>query len=205
MLNITKVEEKNQQEALKNALLKLNSNESEVFYYYDEKTSGLFKNKKTEIYIITKYELKKFISSYISSLANNMNIIIQNEIIIKDNVVNVTLISDKTAALIGKQGQTLNSIQNLLRQTIKKYGNFNIKINLDVSGYKKKREKSIAYIAKQTAKEVSETKIAAQLDPMNSYERRIVHTQLADFPNIITESEGEGIDRRVVIKYEDAK
>jgi spoIIIJ-associated protein len=206
MLEVVKVEGKTKEEALNKALAQLNSNESEVYYFFEEEVAGLFKPKKEIANVITKYELKEFIKKYISTLARKMNTIIESEIIINDNIINVTLVSDKNAALIGKEGKTLNSIQTILRQTLRNLGNFDIKINLDIAGYKQKREKNIVYEAKQIAKEVVESGIDASLEPMNSYERRIVHNALAEYKNVITESEGETPNRRVVIKFkEDAK
>lgn len=156
--------------------------------------------------MVTKYDVKTFIKNYIYELAKNMGTTINCEITEKEQGYSVLLVSDQNAILIGKDGRTLSSIQTLLRQALKKYGKFNIKINIDIAGYKAKRERNIAYEVKKIAKEVMQTKIDAKLDPMNSYERRIVHTVLADFPKLITESEGTEPNRYVVIKYkEDAE
>lgn len=206
MLEVKRVEEKSREEALKQALESLNTNESEVYYYFEERESGLFKSKKVIANVVTKYDVKEFIKSYINELAKNMNVTINTEVTIKEQGISVILISDKNAVLIGKEGRTLSSIQTLLRQAIKKYGNFGIKVNVDIANYKVKRERNIEFEVKKIAKEVMKTKIDAKLDPMNSYERRIVHTVLADFPQLITESEGISPNRYVVIKYnEDAK
>ena len=203
MLKITKVEAKSQEEALKQALEKLNSNEKEVYYYFEEQEGGLFKSKKYAVNIVTKYDVKTFIKEYISELAKKMNTTINCEVTEKEQGLNVVLVSDNNAVLIGKDGKTLSSIQLLLRQALKKYGSFNIKLNIDIANYKAKRERNIAFEVKKIAKEVIKTKIDAKLDPMNSYERRIVHTVLADFPDLITESEGSEPNRCVVIKYKE--
>ena len=113
------------------------------------------------------------------------------------------IVADKNGLLIGKDGNTLKSIQLLLRQSLRKYGKFDIKVNLDVAGYKAKRERNITYEAKKIAREVMRSHVDAKLDPMNSYERRIVHTAIADFKNIETESEGTEPNRCVVIKYKE--
>ncbi len=119
----------------------------------------------------------------------------------KEEGFSVILVSENNGILIGKDGRTLSAIQTLLRQSLKKYGNFNIKINIDIANYKAKRERNIVFEVKKIAKEVMNTKIDAKLDPMNSYERRVVHTILADYPNLTTESEGIAPNRYVVIKY----
>lgn len=201
MLNVIKIEGKNQEEVLKQALEKLNSSEKEVYYYFTEQEGGLFKSKKVTVDMVTKYDIKTYIKNYINELAKNMETKINCEIKEKEEGFSVILVSENNGILIGKYGRTLSAIQTLLRQSLKKYGNFNIKINIDIANYKAKRERNIVFEVKKIAKEVMNTKIDAKLDPMNSYERRVVHTILADYPNLTTESEGIAPNRYVVIKY----
>lgn len=80
-----------------------------------------------------------------------------------------------------------------------------ISIILDVENYKEKRIKSLEYLARNTAKEVSKTKIEAKLDSMNSYERRIIHEALSNNRYVYTESTGEEPNRCVVIKPKETK
>ena len=202
-LEIVKSESKSKDEAINSCLEKLNVNLGEVFYYVDESESGLFKSKKYTAYVTTKYEIKEFVKKYLNELAKKMGTTFNIEVNEKDGVISAVIVTDNNGVLIGKDGSTLNSIQTILRQSIRKFGDFGIKINLDIAGYKSKREKNIMYEAKKIAREVSKTKVDAKLDPMNSYERRIVHTAIADFKNIETESEGSEPNRYVVIKYKD--
>ena len=132
-----------------------------------------------------------------------MNISFNTEVNEKDGVISAIIITDDSAALIGKEGKTLNSIQTILRQSIRNFGNFDIKVNLDISGYKLKREKNIEREVRKIAKEVLKTKIEAKLDPMNSYERRIVHTIISSYDGLATQSEGEAPNRYVVIKIKE--
>ena len=74
------------------------------------------------------------------------------------------------------------------------------KFNLDVGEYKQAKEQKLIRIAKKVAKQVAISKVAVNLDPMNSYERRIIHTNLQDNKKVVTESEGEEPNRYVVIK-----
>ena len=200
-LEIVKSESKNKDEAINSCLEKLNVNLSEVFYYVKESESGLFKSKKYTAYVTTKYSVKDYIRNYLNELAQKMGTTFNIEVNENDGVISVLIVTDNNAVLIGKDGSTLNSIQTILRQSIRKYGDFEIKVNLDIAGYKSKKEKNIMYEEKKVAREVSKTKIDAKLDPMNSYERRLVHTAIANFKNIETESEGEEPNRCVVIKY----
>ena len=118
--------------------------------------------------------------------------------------------SKKYTAYVTTKYSVKEYIRNYLTELARKMGttfnvevneNDGVKINLDIAGYKSKREKNIMYEAKKIAREVSKTKIDAKLDPMNSYERRLVHTAISDFKHIDTESEGEEPNRCVVIKY----
>ena len=78
-----------------------------------------------------------------------------------------------------------------------------IKLNLDVSNYKVKKLKNIERLVHGIAKDVEESGLTVSLDPMNSYERRLVHTIISEYPNLTTESVGEGKDRHVTIKYKE--
>ena len=201
VLEVAKHEAKNEDDALNKCLEELNVNLSEVYYYLNESESGLFKSKKYTAYVTTKYSVKEYIRNYLTELARKMGTTFNVEVNEKDGVISILIVTDNNAVLIGKDGNTLKSIQTILRQSVRKFGNFDIKINLDIAGYKSKREKNIMYEAKKIAREVSKTKIDAKLDPMNSYERRLVHTAISDFKHIDTESEGEEPNRCVVIKY----
>jgi len=132
-----------------------------------------------------------------------MNIVINNEILVSDEIYNVTLISNNNSILIGKEGKTLNALQTLVRQIVRNKTNTSIKINLDVSNYKMKKMKNIERIVRQVAKEVKTSKVTVSLDPMNSYERRYVHTIISEYPELETESVGEGKERHITIKYKE--
>ena len=202
MLKVVKNESKTQEEALNKCLEDLNVNSSEVYSYFEEE-SGLFGKKKYIAYVVTKYDVKEYVKEFLLDLAKHMNISFNTEVNEKDGVISAIIITDDSAALIGKEGKTLNSIQTILRQSIRNFGNFDIKVNLDISGYKLKREKNIEREVKKIAKEVLKTKIEAKLDPMNSYERRIVHTIISSYDGLATQSEGEAPNRYVVIKIKE--
>ena len=164
---------------------------------------GLFGKKKYIAYMTTKYEVKEFVKEFLVNLAHEMNTTFNIEVNENDGVISALIVSEKNGLLIGKDGNTLKSIQLVLRQAIRKFGEFDIKINLDVAGYKAKRERNISYEVKKIAREVSKTHIEAKLDPMNSYERRIAHMAIQNFKHVYTESVGEEPNRCVVIKYKE--
>ena len=203
MLKVVKNESKNKEEALNKCLEELNVNSNEVYSYVEESSSGLFGKKKYTVYVVTKYDVKKYVKEFLNDLANNMNTSFNVEVNEKDGIISAIIITDDSGILIGKEGKTLNAIQTILRQSLRKYGNFDSKVNLDISGYKAKREKNIEREVRRIAKEVLKTKIEAKLDPMNSYERRIVHTIISEYDDLATQSEGEAPNRYVVIKIKE--
>jgi spoIIIJ-associated protein len=113
---------------------------------------------------------------------------------------------DEPQILIGQQGQTLFEIQHLLRMILNKklhtpLGTSNIfYLNLDINNYKKKKIEYLKDLAKELADQVSLTKEEKALLPMSAYERRIIHAELSQRTDIITESQGDGFDRHIVIR-----
>ena len=120
---------------------------------------------------------------------------------IRDNQINIKMFSNNNPILIGKNGQTLIALQNIVKQMVYTKTGLYPYILLDVENYKDKKQSNLEYHAKKIAKEVQKTKTDVVLDDMNSYERKIVHDVLNNFKNIKTESEGEEPHRHIVIKY----
>ena len=203
MLEIVKNEAKTKEEALEKSLEELNVRADETFYYFEEADGGLFKGKKYISVVTTKYAVKEYIKNFLNELANKMNTKFNIEIKESEVGFSVIIICDNSALLIGREGRTLNSIQTILRQNLRNYGNFDIKINIDISNYKAKKERNIVYEVKKLCREVLKTKIDVKLDPMNSYERRIVHNVVSEFDNLTSESEGVNPNRYTVIKFKE--
>jgi len=155
--------------------------EKEVFIRIEEIEGSLLKKTKYKAYVITKQEIKEILTAYINDLAKYMNIKIMSTIDEEDSIYKIFLDSDNNSILIGKDGRTLNSIQTLLRQSLNKYGNFGFRVNIDISNYKVKKEKHLSFEIKKICKDVLKTKMDVKLDPMNSYERRIVHNVVSKF------------------------
>ena len=176
----------------------------EKIYFRDTTTdAGLFKGKKIIFEAITEDEIISSIKEFLKELGQKMNLDIKSEIKIQDNIISIVIVSDNNNILIGKDGKTMNAINILLRQI---YGNLNVfglKISLDVSDYKAKKIKNLEREVKKICKEVLNTKVDVKLDPMNSYERRIVHSIVGDYDNLSSISEGEEPNRYTVIKYKD--
>ncbi len=202
-MELKKYEGKNKEEILKKILKELNCNQNDLFLKSEFIEGKLFKSSKYIVSVVTKKEIIEYISEYIQNLSRCMKINIESEILESEDIFKVTLVSDQNAILIGKEGRTLNSIQLLLKQSIKNKIGLSLKINVDVANYKVKKLKNIEYEVKKIINEVQSTKITAALDPMNSYERRFVHNLVSEYKNLTTESIGEGRDRRVTIKYKE--
>lgn len=199
-MEVVKFEAKNSDDALGKCLEKLNVNLSEVYYYVEEGEAGIFGKKKYVAYVVTKYSVKEYVKQFFKDLACNMNTTFDLEVNEKDGIISALVITDNSNVLIGKEGRTLNAIQTIIRQSLRKYGNFDIKVNLDIDGYKERRQKNIEREVHKIAKEVLSSGVDAKLDPMNSYERRLVHNIVSEYDNLITQSEGEAPNRYVVIK-----
>lgn len=194
---------KSKEEALEKALAELNVNESDIYIKETEQKVGLFKNKKIELEIIKKSDVLDNLKEFILKVTKLMGIEANIETKIRDNNVTITLYSDNNNILIGKNGRTIDALSLIAKQYIQNEAGVNYRFLLDVGEYKAKQQKNIEYIAKKTAREVARTKIEAKLDPMNSYERRIVHSILSDNDKVYTESVGEEPNRSVVIKPRD--
>ena len=194
---------KTKEEALEKALEELMVNETEIYIKETEQKVGLFKNKKVELEIIKKVDVIEELKSFIKNITKLMGIEANLEVKNREDNVSITLYSDNNNILIGKGGRTLDSISMIAKQYIKNEIGTNFRFQLDVGEYKIKQQKNIEYLAKKVAREVAKTKIEAKLDPMNSYERRLVHSILSDNDKVYTESIGEEPNRAVVIKPRD--
>ena len=117
-----------------------------------------------------------------------------------DSQIYYNIDSNENPLLIGVKGKTLEALQVLVRNLISTYTKDKIVTTLDIGAYKSNRSHQLEILATKTAKEVAKTKIAVRLNPMNSYERRIIHEKLSDWRDVYTESEGEGENRAIVIK-----
>ena len=148
-------------------------------------------------------EIKEYLLDYLNNLFKKMNIETNISIVEEEKIFTVKIQSNDNAIIIGKEGKNLSAIQVLLRQVVRNLTNFNLKINLDVSNYKLRKQQLFEQDVKKIINEVLATKLSTKLDPMNSYQRRIVHNVANNYYNIETESIGEEPNRYVTIKYID--
>ena len=202
MFSLLMYEGKNREDLINKITEELNCNENELVILEQFTEGKLFKSQKYNLSVITTAEIKKQLKNFFNELSKLMNVTIESEInITEDNIYNINLVTSNNSILIGKEGKTLDAIQCLLRQISQNDLQNKIKINVDISNYKYEQTKKLEKNIKNIAKEVLKTKVDTSLDPMNSYNRRIVHTIVSEFSDLETESVGEGKERHVVIRY----
>jgi len=194
---------KNKEEALEKALADLNVSEKEIYVKETEQKGGLFKNKRIDLEIVKKSDVVEELKNFIKNVTKLMGIEANLEVKAREDNLSITLYSDNNNILIGKGGRTIDALSMISKQYIHNEIGTTFRFVLDVGEYKAKQQKNIEYMAKKVAREVAKTKIEAKLDPMNSYERRLVHSILSDNEKVYTESIGEEPNRAVVIKPRD--
>ena len=203
MLTSYKYEGKNKEEIEEIIKNELHKDFDNLFINIEEEEGKLFKSKKYIYDVVVKDDIVKYAKEYINDLGKQMNIDIKSEVKLNENILNIVLVSDNNAILIGKEGRTLGAIQTLLRNSIKNKIKKDIKVNIDASNYKAKKQRNFEFEIKKISKEVLKTKIEVKLDPMNSYDRRCVHNVVSQFENLKSLSYGESPNRYVVISYKE--
>ena len=199
MLVKSKYTGKTKEEAINNAKITLQEMEENLYIKETDVKSGLF-NKKVEIEVVRKDDVVDYIKELVKEIVTNMGLSCNLETKKRDNGVNITILSDNNSILIGKNGRTLDSITAIVKHAVFNEIGENFPVSIDVGEYKQAKIQRLEYMAKKVAREVAYTKVAAKLDPMNSYERRVIHSILSDNKKVTTESEGEEPNRCVVIK-----
>ena len=203
MNTLHRYEGKNLEVLKAQCLDELKVKENELYTFKSEEEAGLFKGKKYIIEAITKDEVINEIRKFINQLSKNMNIEIKSEIRFENNNINVLLVTDNNNIMIGKDGKTLNAIQIVLRQYMSELNKFGLRIIVDIGNYKNKKLKNLEYEVKKICEEVLKTKVEVKLDPMNSYERRKVHSIVSEFDSLESVSYGEDPNRYTVIRFKD--
>ncbi|OHW61305.1 R3H domain protein [Andreesenia angusta] len=169
---------------------------------------GLMGTTPAKVKVVGDKELEYLAESFLKELLEKMNIEgsikaskNKNEIFVKVDGISST---DK-GILIGKRGSTLDSIQYLLSLSLNKNRDKYVKVTLDIEDYREKREQTLVELAKKLANTVKKNKKTIRLEPMNPYERRIIHSALQGDKGIVTYSEGEEPYRRVIVQLKKEK
>lgn len=195
------------EDAIKEALLELEVTEADVeIEVIEEASRGLFgligsKDAKVKVTVVNDSVMKS--KEFLENIFKYMGVVADMEIRREEDglyidIVNVDPI-DK-GIIIGKRGNTLDSIQYLLSLTINRDQDRYIRVALDIGNYRQRREETLIRLAEKMADKAKYTNKPVKLEPMNPFERRIIHSALQKYDDITTYSEGVDPYRRVVIQ-----
>lgn len=193
------------EDALTNALVEFGVTSDQIEYEVLEKgSSGFlgFNSKPAIVKARKKYTVEDHIRNFLSQVFDAMGLeveILLNASAEEENVYDVELKGAEMGVLIGKRGQTLDSLQYLTNLAINKYSDTYTRVKLDTEDYRKRRKDTLENLAKNIAYKVKRTKKAVSLEPMNPFERRVIHSALQNDRYVSTHSEGDEPYRHVVI------
>lgn len=200
-------EAKTVDEAIEDALLELKVKREDVEIEVLEEASkgilGLIGVKDAKVKVTVVKNLAKLAQEFLDKLIKSMDIIAEVDVVEEADklLVEISEVNPRDKGiLIGKRGNTLDSLQYLLSLHINKDNDQYKKVILDIEGYREKREQTLIRLAKRMADKAIKNKRVVKLEPMNPYERRIIHSSLQDYEGVTTYSEGRDPYRRIVIQ-----
>ena len=205
MINTVQAKGKTVEEAIQNALEELGTTEDKVTVkVLDIPDSGIlsmFGNKYAKVEVTVNDDTLENGKEFLTELLEKMGVKGTVDAYYEDDVLMLDIDSRETGILIGRRGQTLDSIQYLTSLVVNRDRSDYIRVSLDVAGYRQKRKNSLQDLADRIALKVEKTKTSYELEPMNPYERRIIHSALQNYEHVTTHSEGEEPNRHIVIDY----
>ena len=203
-MDFIEVSAKNVDDAITEASIQLGTTSDNIEYEVVEKGSTGFLgigSKNAVIKARKKFSLEGNVRNFLDSVFSAMNM--EVEVIIKideeDHSIDVELKGDDMGILIGKRGQTLDSLQYLTNLAVNEHSENYYKVKIDTEDYRKRRKETLENLAKNIAYKVKRTKRPVSLEPMNPFERRIIHAALQNDRYVTTHSEGDEPYRHVVV------
>ena len=191
-------------DAITNALVSLGTTSDQIEYEVIEKGSnGIlgFGSKDAVIKVAKKSTPEDVVKDFLTEVFDKMNL--EVEIITKfdeiEGVIDIELKGPEMGVLIGKRGQTLDSLQYLTNLAVNRKSDNYLRVKIDTEDYRRRRKETLENLAKNMAYKVKRTKRPVSLEAMNPYERRIIHSALQNDKYVVTHSEGEEPYRHVVI------
>ncbi|RLL41736.1 protein jag [Oceanobacillus piezotolerans] len=192
------------EEAVQSALKQLNTTRDQVeIQIIDEGKKGLLGVFGSKPAIVKVSIIKNPIieaENYIREVTSNMNVTVNMQTLVEANHVTFNLSGENIALLIGKRGQTLNALQNLLQLVINKESKVYYTVTLDAEGYRSRRKETLEALALRMADKAIRTKRKVALEPMPAFERKIIHNALQNNREVSTYSDGDDPHRHIVIK-----
>ena len=146
--------------------------------------------------------IRKFLSGLLEQMESTAEIHIY---LAEKGRYKVILEGKGLGALIGRRGETLDAIQQLTSYAVNRSGSGRVRVQLDAENYREKREQSLQHLARKVAAKVTKYHRSVTLEPMNAYERHVIHTALQDVPGVTTYSTGTEPNRRVIVAYDREK
>ena len=142
------------------------------------------------------------IREFLTGLLERMEVKAEPRILVtEEGNYKVELLGEGLGALIGRRGETLDAIQQLTSYAVNKGQSRRVRIHVDAENYRAKREESLQRLARKVAGKVVKYRRNVTLEPMNAYERHVIHTALQDYPDVTTYSTGAEPNRRTVVAY----
>ena len=195
---------KNLEDAIQNAANDKQVTAEELTYTVIEETSGfLGLGSKVTISAYCKNDIMDFMKDYLQTYFDGIQMEATIEVSEDNDFYHVDLDAENNAILIGKNGQTLQSMNAVLKSAVSSEFKKRIRVLIDINGYKEERYKKVASMARKLGKQVLRTKADIKLDPMPADERKVMHQELAKLDHVKTQSYGEGKNRHMVISYVD--
>ncbi len=193
---------KTQNDALELAAASLNVPVENIYIDSVKENKGLFgRIKSVEVTCFTDAMIVEFVVDYLKSIIEKMGVEVELIPSFQDGLIRVKLSTNHNSILIGKDGETLQALNEVVRNATNATFKKRVRILLDINDYKKDKYSKLISIAKREAIKVSKTHVTASLSPMSADERRAIHNALVSFRNVKTVSVGEGKDRHITIEY----
>jgi len=210
MIKTIEVQGRTEDEAIELALEQLGMARDDVSVEIVEQAkTGFLGLKNTPAIVKVQYEAKEDragqVDSFLSGLFQRMDIDVSLDIKEEEGAISVILTGKDPGALIGRRGETLDAIQHLTNYVVNRGVSGRVRINLDAENYRQRRNEALENLASRTAGKVIKYRRNMTLDPMNAYERHVIHTALQDHGHVSTFSVGSEPNRRVVVAYGEEK
>ena len=192
------------EDARTEALIKLGTTSDQIEVEILEKGSSGFLgigSKPAVIRVRRKFTMEDCVRDFLTQVFDAMDLTVDISVEVEEDnhTVNVELKGDEMGVLIGKRGQTLDSLQYLTSLALNRHTDDYVKVKLDTEDYRKRRKETLENLAKNIAYKVKRTKRPVSLEPMNPFERRVIHSTLQNDKYVSTHSEGEEPHRHVVV------
>ena len=151
---------------------------------------------------VPETEFEKLLLDFVKTVVEKMGYDIEVSVLFREeHKIGIKLNSSASSILIGRKGKNLDALQLLANVFAGKNGHEELRVILDTENYRIRREESLVRLAYSTADKVRSTRNSVLLDPMNPFERRLIHTTLNDIPDVETKSEGDGLYKQVRVIY----